>query len=100
MHAHVAVGDETEKDQAERTPSLSRRQAQVLVLVAEGATDGEIALRLHLTRKTVAHYVEHSRRRLGAVSRAQAIAVAMRHGLLSEPSEPEETGMGEPDQDG
>ena len=79
---------------------LSRRMREVLVLVAEGATDGEIALRLHLTRKTVAHYVEHSRRRLGAVSRAQAVALAIRHGLLSEPSAPGETGTAEPDQRG
>jgi DNA-binding CsgD family transcriptional regulator len=79
---------------------LSRRMREVLALVAEGATDGEIALRLHLTRKTVAHYVEHSRIWLGAVSRAQAIALAMRHGLLSEPSAPEEPGAAEPDPGG
>ena len=79
---------------------LSRRMREVLVLVAEGATDGEIALRLHLTRKTVAHYVEHSRRRLGAVSRAQAVALAMRYGLLAGPAEPEETGAAEADQEG
>jgi DNA-binding CsgD family transcriptional regulator len=94
-----ALRTEEEPGGAEdREIRLSRRMREVLALVAEGATDGEIALRLHLTRKTVAHYVEHSRRRLGAVSRAQAVAMAMRRGLLSESSTPEETGMGEPDQ--
>jgi DNA-binding CsgD family transcriptional regulator len=79
---------------------LSRRQREVLALVAEGATDKEIALRLHLAAKTVAHYVEHSRIRLGAVSRAQAVALAMRYGLLPGPSEPDKTGTTEPDQAG
>lgn len=100
MHMYVAVGDETAETQAERTPSLSRRQVQVLALVAEGATDREIALRLHLTRKTVSHYVAHSRIRLGAVSRAQAVALAMRHGLLPEPSAPGGTRTVGPDETG
>jgi DNA-binding CsgD family transcriptional regulator len=61
---------------------LSDRERQVLALVAEGATDNEIALRLHLSVLTVAQYVRAIRARLNARSRAHAVALALRMGLL------------------
>jgi DNA-binding CsgD family transcriptional regulator len=65
---------------------LSDREKQVLALVAEGATDNEIALRLHLSALTVAQYVRGIRTRLDARSRAHAVALALRMGFL--PSRP------------
>jgi len=53
--------------------------------VAEGRTDREIALRLSLSVETVSWYVKAVRARLGARSRAHAVALAMRLGVLSEP---------------
>ena len=61
---------------------LSERQVQVLALVAEGLTDDEIARQLDLSAKTVGHYLDTARARLDARSRAQAVAVALRQGLL------------------
>jgi DNA-binding CsgD family transcriptional regulator len=61
---------------------LSDRERQVLALVAEGATDNEIALRLHLSVLTVAQYVRAIRARLDARSRAHAVALALRGDLL------------------
>jgi two-component system response regulator DegU len=69
-------------DTGNKITSLSERQMQVLTLVAEGATDKEIALQLGLSAKTISSYVKHIRARLGAQSRAHAVALAMRQGLL------------------
>jgi DNA-binding CsgD family transcriptional regulator len=67
---------------ADRLVHLSDRQLEVLALVAEGATDNEIALRLHLSVLTVAQYVREIRARFDARSRAHAVALALRMGLL------------------
>ena len=70
--------------------SLSNRQKQVLALVAHGATDSEIAQQLCLSIDTVAWHVKEIRCRLDARSRAHAVALAMRHDLLSSEQLPEE----------
>ena len=62
--------------------SLSPRERQILALVAEGATDGEIARHLSLSRGTVSWYVKQIRARLDARSRAHAVALALRDDLL------------------
>ena len=64
--------------------SLSPRERQILALVAEGATDSEIARHLTLSRKTVSWYVKQIRARLDARSRAHAVALALRDDLLPE----------------
>jgi LuxR family transcriptional regulator len=69
---------------------LSRREREVLALVAQGASDNEIAIRLCLSAKTVSWYVKEIRARLGAHSRAHAVALALRHGILSGMSTPEQ----------
>ena len=70
--------------------SLSNRQKQVLALVAHGATDSEIAQQLCLSVDTVAWHVKEIRCRLDARSRAHAVALAMRHDLLSSEQLPKE----------
>jgi len=68
---------------------LSRREREVLALVAQGASDNEIAIQLCLSAKTVSWYVKDIRARLGAHSRAHAVALAMQLGILSGTSMPE-----------
>jgi DNA-binding CsgD family transcriptional regulator len=75
---------------AEGEVGLSPRQREVLGLVAEGATDHEIARRLRLSVDTVAWHMREIRARLGARSRAHAVALAIGHGLLPSPPSPEE----------
>jgi DNA-binding CsgD family transcriptional regulator len=75
---------------AGREMRLSRRERQVLALVAQGASDNEIAIQLCLSAKTVSWYVKEIRARLGAHSRAHAVALALQHGILSEISTPEQ----------
>jgi len=62
--------------------ALSDRQLEVLALVAEGATNNEIAIRLHLSVKTIAHCMEAICAQLDARSRTHAVALALRQGIL------------------
>ena len=67
---------------------LSCREREILSLVAEGATDNEIAHQLSLSRETVSWYMKQIRGRLDARSRAHAVALALRSDLLPEMSLP------------
>jgi DNA-binding CsgD family transcriptional regulator len=61
---------------------VTPRELEVLRLVAEGLTDGEIAARLVLSEHTVHRHVANVRRKLDAGSRAAAVREATRLGLL------------------
>jgi len=61
--------------------ALSEREAEVLVLVADGLTNAEIAARLVVSEHTVHRHVTSILRKLGLPSRAAAASVAVRHGL-------------------
>jgi DNA-binding NarL/FixJ family response regulator len=67
------------------TGRLTRREHEVLTLLADGLRWAEIAARLVISPKTVATHVENIRRKLGVTSRAEAIAVAYRDQLLAPP---------------
>jgi len=58
--------------------NLTRREAEVLRLLAQGMSQPEIAERLTLSPKTVGSHIEHVLRKLGVHSRAQAVALALR----------------------
>ncbi|HEY2780581.1 MAG TPA: AAA family ATPase [Steroidobacteraceae bacterium] len=60
---------------------LTRRQLQVLALLAEGCRNAEIAARLFVTEKTVDHHVSAVLDKLQVRSRGEAAAVANRLGL-------------------
>lgn len=65
-----------------RRDALTTRESQVLRLVADGLSNKAIATRLAITEVTVKSHVQAILRKLGALSRTQAIAVAHRTGLL------------------
>ena len=58
--------------------TLSRRESEVLRLLSQGLTQGEIARRLVIQPKTVGSHIEHLLKKLGVHSRAQAVALAFR----------------------
>jgi NarL family two-component system response regulator YdfI len=68
--------------QPAQTEELSPREAQVLALLAEGSANKEIARELGITERTVKAHVTGIFNKLGAGSRAEAVAIAMRSGLL------------------
>jgi len=59
---------------------LTRREAEVLDLLAEGLTQAQIAARLTISAKTVGTHIQRILAKLGVHSRAQAIAFAARGG--------------------
>jgi pimeloyl-ACP methyl ester carboxylesterase/DNA-binding CsgD family transcriptional regulator len=61
---------------------LSRREREVLTLMANGLTDGEIAEQLIVSPHTVHRHVANIRHKLGRRSRTAAVAEAARLGLL------------------
>ena len=61
---------------------LTRRECEILRLVAEGLTDGEIAARLVLSLHTVHRHMANIRTKLGSPSRAAAVAAATERGLI------------------
>ena len=63
---------------------LTRREVEVLRLVARGLSNKEIAERLVIVPKTVANHVEHIYAKIDASNRAAASLFAMQHGLLPE----------------
>ena len=57
---------------------LTKRETEVLNLLADGLRVDEIANRLFISKKTVGSHVENIRRKLGVRSLAQAVALAYR----------------------
>jgi DNA-binding NarL/FixJ family response regulator len=67
----------------EDTGHLTRRERDVLRLIALGQTNREIAVTLNLTVSTVKTHVEHVIGKLGVSDRTQAAVRAMELGLVS-----------------
>lgn len=61
---------------------LTPRQLEVLQLLAQGKTNQEIAQLLHITLYTARHHVSEILARLQASNRAEAVAIALRYGLV------------------
>ena len=59
------------------------REREVLTLLAAGATDEQIAEMLDLSPATVQTHVRNAKAKLGARTRAQAVAMALQHGMIS-----------------
>jgi DNA-binding NarL/FixJ family response regulator len=59
-------------------PTLTPRQGQIVDLIAQGATDREIASRLLISQSTAHKHVQNALRRLNARTRSQLVAAARR----------------------
>ncbi|WP_433212814.1 response regulator [Microtetraspora malaysiensis] len=64
------------------TPEPSRRELEVLRLVARGSANKEIARALLISETTVKTHLKHVFAKLGVDSRAAAVVVAMERGLI------------------
>jgi DNA-binding NarL/FixJ family response regulator len=89
-HAHLdpaasaaVIGAATTAARAPLEPpdGLTRREVEVLRLMASGLSNREIAAQLFLSEATVKTHVNHVFAKTGSRDRAQAVAYAHRHGL-------------------
>lgn len=63
--------------------NLSPRECAVLALIAAGRSDAEAAHELCVQPSTVKTHVARARQKLGARTRAEAVALAIRSGLIA-----------------
>jgi DNA-binding NarL/FixJ family response regulator len=62
---------------------LTTREREILVAIAEGLTNGEIAARFFLSESTVKTHVGRVLQKLGARDRVHLVILAYEHGLLA-----------------
>jgi DNA-binding NarL/FixJ family response regulator len=61
---------------------FTRREVEVLSLIAIGATNTTMARRLRVHPSTIARHIEHALKKAGAGTRAELVARAYAHGML------------------
>ena len=74
----------TARDQERAVGSISDREKEVLVLVAQGRTNKEIAENLVISENTARNHVSRILDKLGFSRRSEAASFAAQHGLLGE----------------
>jgi LuxR family transcriptional regulator, quorum-sensing system regulator BjaR1 len=62
--------------------SLTVREREVLAWVAQGKSAREIGEILHITKRTVDEHVQSAIRKLGALNRTHAVAIALRDRII------------------
>lgn len=78
----VAVLDTTMGNGDAAQAVLTRRQTEILRLLANGSSGGDIAENLHLSPETVRNHIRNILARLGVHSRVEAVSVAYRRHLI------------------
>jgi DNA-binding NarL/FixJ family response regulator len=61
---------------------LTQREMEILIELARGSTDREIAAKFFLAEGTVKTHIRHILRKLGVRNRTQAVAYVLRRGLI------------------
>ena len=74
---------EVDTDATRRLEQLSDRERDVLLEIAHGLSNGEIAERLFISAATVKSHITHVFTKLGVRDRAQAVAFAYESGLVT-----------------
>jgi DNA-binding NarL/FixJ family response regulator len=77
---------EPRPERAEAPDGLTARETEVLVLIAEGLTNQEIARRLHVSTATVKTHINNLFAKTGLKDRAQAVRYAYGKGLVRPPA--------------
>jgi DNA-binding NarL/FixJ family response regulator len=83
---HVLAAVSAPAEVPETPDDLTPREVEVLQLIAEGLTNGEIAERLVVSAATVKSHVNHIFAKIGARDRAQAVVYAYANGITGSSS--------------
>lgn len=70
----------------QRVPQLSKREREIIALLAQGLTGEQVAERLVLSAETVKTHIRNAMGKLEAHTRVHAIAIALREGFISPPA--------------
>jgi DNA-binding NarL/FixJ family response regulator len=71
------------RDTTQRMPSLSKREREIMDLLAQGLTGEDVAERLVLSSETVKTHIRNAMSKLEAHTRVHAVAIALREGFIS-----------------
>ena len=80
--ARAAMASGTREHMAAGPNALTTREVEVLQALANGASTGDVARSLFISHKTVKNHLAHIYAKLGASSRTQAVAAAVRLGIV------------------
>jgi DNA-binding NarL/FixJ family response regulator len=69
----------------QRMPSLSKREREIMDLLAHGLTGEDVASQLFLSSETVKTHIRNAMTKLEAHTRVHAVAIALREGYISPP---------------
>jgi predicted ATPase/DNA-binding CsgD family transcriptional regulator len=78
----VRIAPQAEAPVEDKPFDLTGREMEVLRLLTEGASNGEIATALYISPKTAANHVANILSKLGVDSRTAAASVALRHNIV------------------
>jgi DNA-binding NarL/FixJ family response regulator len=81
VNAVLRASGQRVRRRAELPGGLTQREATVLVSLARGRSNTEIANELSISRKTVSSHLEHIYTKLGISTRTEAALFAMQHGF-------------------
>ena len=77
MNERIALDKEKDEDE-----KLTRREIEVLKLLAEGLFNKEIAYKLSISEKTVKNHVSNIFKKIGVFDRTQAAVYAIKHNIV------------------
>ena len=82
-HLHQALVRIYKDSQKVTSEPLSNREGEVMRWMKEGKTNWEISVILSISERTVKFHVQNIEKKLNAVNKAHAIAIAMEQSLVS-----------------
>ena len=67
---------------SDREALLTNREREILQLLADGMSNGEVAKKLFISQETIKSHVRHILAKLEADTRTQAVAIALREAII------------------
>lgn len=80
--AHSAVSDHTGPPWLGYDEGLTRRESEIIALIAQGLSNQQIADQTFLSINSVKSYIRTAYRKMEVVSRSQAVLWGVRHGFV------------------